>query len=150
LGLLRKGSKYQQSTLCHPRTEASIGSPDDIRLLSGLSLVQELHSFDSLVDNLCSDFSLCCRQSSQSNAGRFGQDKFQQIPEVFAAEPYQEAFTLYYLGTNSHDLNILDQNFKLALFTLIAPMNMDRLILIGVEEDIDSQVLIESWHSPVW
>ena len=58
MGLLRKGSKYQQSTLCHPRTEASIGSPDDIRLLPGLSLVQELHSFDSLVDNLCSDFSV--------------------------------------------------------------------------------------------
>ena len=56
--LLKKGSKYQQSTLFHPRTEASIGSPDDIGLLSGLSLVQELHSFDSLVDNLCSDFSV--------------------------------------------------------------------------------------------
>ena len=69
---------------------------------------------------------------------------------MFAAEPYQEAFALYYLVTNPHDLNTLDQNFKLALFTLIAPMNMDRLMLIGVEEDIDSQVLIEFWHSPVW
>ena len=41
---------------------------------------------------------------------------------------------------------MLYQYFKFTLSTLIPPMNMDGIMLVGVEEDADSQILIKFRH----
>jgi hypothetical protein len=72
-----------------------------------------------------------------------GLHKLGEVPEVCA---FQRTFSSHFASLDPNDAASFDNDFRLTLSPGAPAMNVNRLVLIRIEENLHPEVFIEVWH----